>query len=180
MKVAIIGTHGIGKTTFAYQIAAEAKKRGRNASVVKEVARKCPFPLDVGFTTDGAEWIITSQINKELGNIAQKYDCIVCDRSAYDPICYLKASNRPQRNYDKLESYSEEWLKTYDLILFVLPAWEKIIDDGIRCMDREFQEQVHDEFKKFVLQYTGKNLIRVSAKRVFEDDMDEIYQRVFS
>lgn len=53
MKIAIVGTHGIGKTTLAYQIACEAKKKGKNATVINEIARRCPFPLNDEQTPDG-------------------------------------------------------------------------------------------------------------------------------
>ena len=44
MKVAFIGTHGVGKTTLCYDLAALLKRRDLNVDVVKEVARlsRCP------------------------------------------------------------------------------------------------------------------------------------------
>ena len=34
-KIALIGTHGTGKTTLAHELVAKAKKRGVNAKVVR-------------------------------------------------------------------------------------------------------------------------------------------------
>ena len=40
MKVAFIGTHGVGKTTLCYDLAAALKKRDLTVEIVREVARR--------------------------------------------------------------------------------------------------------------------------------------------
>ena len=45
MKVAFIGSHGVGKTTLSYDLAAQLKRRGANVDIVKEVARLSPLPI---------------------------------------------------------------------------------------------------------------------------------------
>ena len=46
MKLAFIGTHGVGKTTLCYDLAAALKKQGVNVDIVKEVARLSPLPIN--------------------------------------------------------------------------------------------------------------------------------------
>ena len=46
MKVAFIGTHGVGKTTLCYDLAAALKKRDLTVELVREVARECPLPIN--------------------------------------------------------------------------------------------------------------------------------------
>ena len=46
MKVAFIGTHGVGKTTLAYGLAMRLKQLGANVGFLEEVARRCPFPIN--------------------------------------------------------------------------------------------------------------------------------------
>lgn len=46
MKIALIGTHGTGKTTLAYDIISKLKKKGIDADFLGEVARICPFPIN--------------------------------------------------------------------------------------------------------------------------------------
>ena len=41
MKVAFIGTHGVGKTTLCFDLAARMKRLDLSVDIVKEVARQC-------------------------------------------------------------------------------------------------------------------------------------------
>ena len=47
-KIAITGTHGVGKTTMAMQMASEIKSGDPSlrVNVLPEAARMCPFPLN--------------------------------------------------------------------------------------------------------------------------------------
>ena len=170
MKIAIVGTHGIGKTTLAYQIAAQAKMLGKNAVTLSEVARSCPFPLNDSFTIDGATWIVTSQVNRELSAKADKYDVIVCDRSAYDPICYLQAGEYSAREFQRLRMFAEEWLKTYDTIIYVYPVESILKDDGVRDLNKDFQMSVDVKFKKYINDSicANENFNTISSKEIFD------------
>lgn len=178
MKIAIVGTHGIGKTTLAYQIACEAKKKGKNAMVISEVARRCPFPLNDEQTPDGAEWIIATQISRELSAIADGTEYIVCDRSAYDPICYLKAGKHPARVYQAMRIYAEEWLKTYNKIFLVIPNGEEIIADGFRSVDEEFQRRVHKEFLKYFTASPMCSVQKVDSSAIFQGELDDVFKEI--
>lgn len=170
MKIAIIGTHGVGKTTLAYQIAAQAKILGKNATTLSEVARSCPFPLNDSFTIDGANWIVTSQINRELSAKSDKYDVIVCDRSAYDPICYLQAGKCSAREFQRLRMFAEEWLKTYDTIIYVCPVNSDIVDDGVRDLNEDFQKSVDMKFNKYIKNsiFYDDNFKTITSKDIFD------------
>ena len=182
MKIAVIGTHGVGKTTLAYQIATEAKQRGKNAHIVHEVARSCPFPLNDSFGMDGAQWIVTTQIKRELEAKSQKADMIVCDRSAYDPICYLNCSNESYHSYDAFRYFAEEWTKTYDRLIYVIPTWQPLTDDGIRSLDLTFQQRVNDEFVYFINMIRHErdlDILSIHDYEIFTGKVDPIYNKVF-
>jgi len=179
MKIAIIGTHGTGKTTLAYVIATAAKQKGVNVKLVQEVARTSPFPLNEDFDIDCAHWIITSQIKRELSAKAEKSEMIICDRSSIDPICYLKAVDKPTPKYEALEDFADEWMKTYDKIIFVYPTGEKLDFDGVRCMDDEYQLEVHDNF----LEYIERSKMAVTlfpASKIFENDIKPLLDIIFT
>ena len=178
-KIAIIGTHGIGKTTLVSLLESEGKRRGLTIKTIPEVVRLSPFPINAGFGVDGANWIVTSQINKELDAQAANIEFLICDRSAYDPICYLKVGNHPHRSYEALEKYAWNWIKTYDKIFMVYPSGEEIINDGVRSMDKQFQDDVHDEFKNIIHFIKSDRLFKVEAKDVFSGSLEGVYTNIF-
>ena len=70
-KIALIGTHGVGKTTTAYGIGYRLKQMRYDANVVEEGARKCPLPLNKKSTINTQKWILGEQLKKE-STIRQK------------------------------------------------------------------------------------------------------------
>ena len=45
-KLAFVGSHGVGKTTLCYGLAARLKARDMSLEVVREVARRSPLPIN--------------------------------------------------------------------------------------------------------------------------------------
>lgn len=93
--IALSGSHGTGKTTAAYQLAADLKKQGAGeVGIICEVARRCPLPVyQVGqVTSRTAEmWIISEQIRAEI-EASQRYDVVVSDRTIVDAIAYTSVA----------------------------------------------------------------------------------------
>ena len=88
MKLALIGTHGVGKTTLAFEICSLLKKAGRHVELVTEVARQSPFPVNAETTLEGQLWILHAQIAAEL-DAARRAPVVIADRSVLDNYCYL-------------------------------------------------------------------------------------------
>lgn len=139
MKLALIGTHGVGKTTLAYEICSLLKKADYNVELVTEVARRSPFPVNEGTTLDGQLWILHAQIAAELD--ATRTGHAICDRSVLDNYCYLvNKFGRQQR----LESWLDWWMQSYTLLIGVPPLADGIPPDGFRSENLEFQERIHE------------------------------------
>ena len=66
LKVAFVGTHGVGKTTLCFDLAAQLKRLDLGVDLVKEVARRCPLPINEATTPDAQAWILHTQIAEEL------------------------------------------------------------------------------------------------------------------
>jgi GTPase SAR1 family protein len=140
MKLALIGTHGVGKTTLAYEICSLLKKANHNVELVTEVARQSLFPVNAATTLEGQLWILHAQIAAEL-EAARRAPHVICDRSVLDNYCYLvnKFDRQPQ-----LESWLGWWMDSYTLLAGVPPIAGSIVPDGFRSEDRAFQERIHD------------------------------------
>jgi nicotinamide riboside kinase len=144
-KLALIGTHGVGKTTLCYGVAARLKVLDLSVEVVHEVARRCPLPINQETSRDAQEWILHTQIAEELV-ASHRYPLVVCDRSVLDNYVYLLlAAGRQPR----LEHLVDAWLPTYDLLAYV-PILAGPAPDGIRSPDPSFQRAVDDRLVREV------------------------------
>jgi thymidylate kinase len=140
MKLALIGTHGVGKTTLAYEICSLLKKAHFNVELVTEVARQSPFPVNAATTIEGQLWILHAQIAAEL-DAARRAPHVVTDRAVLDNYCYLV--NKFGRQ-SQLESWLAWWMDTYTILIGVPPIETHIPSDGFRSEDRQFQRRIHE------------------------------------
>jgi thymidylate kinase len=145
LKIALIGTHGVGKTTLAFEICSLLKKADYNVELVTEVARRSPFPVNEGTTLEGQLWILHAQIAAELD--AARAPHVICDRSVLDNYCYLiNKFGRQQR----IEAWLEWWMQTYTLLVGVPPLADGIPPDGFRSENLEFQQRIHDRIEEML------------------------------
>lgn len=138
-KIAFIGSHGVGKTTLCYALAARLKARDVVLDVVEEVARRCPLPINRQTTVAAQTWILHTQIADEL--IAEsRHDMVICDRSVLDNYVYLLLAAGRQA---ALEGLVDNWMRSYDLLVHV-PILAQPRADGLRSTDPAFQRSVDE------------------------------------
>ncbi|MDX1502214.1 MAG: ATP-binding protein [Thermoanaerobaculia bacterium] len=138
-KIAFIGSHGVGKTTLCYGLAARLKKRDVSLDVVHEVARRCPLPINQETSIAAQSWILHTQVAEELV-AAARYPVVICDRSVLDNYVYLLLAAGRQ---EALEELVARWMVTYDLLVHI-PVVELPSADGIRATDPVFQRAVDE------------------------------------
>lgn len=137
--MAFIGSHGVGKTTLCYGLAARLKARDIHLEMVREVARRCPLPINQETNLAAQSWILHTQVAEELA-AQSEYDAVLCDRSVLDNYVYLLLAAGPQV---ALEGLVESWMSSYDLLLHV-PVVAAPSADGLRSTDPSFQRAVED------------------------------------
>ena len=142
-KVAFIGSHGVGKTTLCYGLAARLKSRDVTLEVVREVARRSPLPINQATSVSSQEWILHTQIAEELAADSLN-GVVICDRSILDNYVYLLVAAGPQ---EPLEPLVDHWMSTYDLLLHV-PIVEAPSADGVRALDPAFQRAIDNRLLK--------------------------------
>ena len=149
-KIAFIGSHGVGKTTLCYGLAARLKRRDVGVEVVHEVARRCPLPINEETSVAAQSWILHTQIAEEL--VAQaRYPVVICDRSVLDNYVYLLLAAGRQEGPERLVEY---WIQGYDLLIHV-PIIETLSPDGIRSPDPGFQQAVDE---RLLLEITERGI----------------------
>jgi len=137
VKIAFIGSHGVGKTTLCYELAARLKKQDRVVDLVMEVARSCPLPINRETTIDAQAWILHTQIAQELAATARG-GVVVCDRSVLDNYAYLVHATGRRASYDALIG---EWVATYHALIKV-PVLDPPSFDGTRDTSMQFQHEI--------------------------------------
>jgi len=136
-KLAFIGTHGVGKTTLCYGLAALLKARDCSLDIVHEVARRCPLPINEETSPAAQSWILHTQIAEEIQAQA-RYPVVLCDRSVLDNYVYLLLAAGRQ---DRLEAMVDGWMTGYDLLVHV-PIVDVPSPDGVRSDNPSFQRAV--------------------------------------
>jgi thymidylate kinase len=147
MKFAFIGTHGVGKTTLCFELAALLKKRDKVVEMVREVARFCPLPINRETTVAAQSWILHTEIAEEL--VAEsKAEAVVCDRSVLDNYCYLLQAGR----HSYLEPLVRWWTGSYRLLIKV-PIVDAPAFDGLRDVDAVFQRVVDEKIDEILAEW---------------------------
>ena len=140
-KVALVGTHGVNKTTLAYELAGALKRRGKTVELLTEIARECPLPLNEQGTPEAYQWIIARQVQLEIEK-SPRAEILVCDRAVLDNFAYYaRRFAETHEAYQALHAYCHYWMTTYDLLVR-LPITHRLTSDGFRSTDVEFQKAI--------------------------------------
>jgi hypothetical protein len=148
LKLAFVGTHGVGKTTLCFDLASHLKRLDLGVDIVKEVARRCPLPINEETTLDAQAWILHTQIAEEIAAQAS-YEAVICDRSVLDNYAYLVArvGRRPA-----LDALVGEWIRGYDA-LFKVPVLGAPAFDGKRAVSRAFQLEIDATIDRLIADF---------------------------
>jgi thymidylate kinase len=139
LKFAFLGTHGTGKTTAAYALATELKKRGYDVDIITEAARSHPahLPINEKTTTQSQKWIFAEMLRRELESNAQ---ISICDRTLLDVFAYTyRVDNAVGMS---MLPFIKEHLKTYAIIFYMEPQKGYLRKDGVRSVDKQFQKDI--------------------------------------
>lgn len=146
-KIAVVSTHGVGKTTLVFDVAAELKKRGLKVKVFSEIAASAceqGIPINNNTTLPAQLYILMQHITEELRATIRNYQVVVCDRSVFDNWIYLeRRCGRSNYTYilDFLHNYATQF--PYDA-LYKLPLVGDLTEDGIRdAEDKAFQRDIY-------------------------------------
>jgi thymidylate kinase len=166
LKTALIGTHGVGKTTLCYEVAAQLKRLDWNVELVTEVARDCPLPINRETTLDAQQWILHTQCAREIARqrsarvaAPAHHAIVVCDRSVLDNYAYLVCALGRQTD---LDPWLRNWCRTYTR-LFKVPVWKPPAFDGTRDTGLEFQREVDETIEALIADWKI-DVVRLDAQ----------------
>ena len=171
--IAFSSTHGTGKSSLAYMLAAKMKLAGHNVIVLDELARRCPFPINKDPDERTQIWLITKQIAEEL-ELIDKVDYLIVDRGIMDSLCYDKVVAKTVDSAimcESLFSYILQHIEKYYKIIYVpdKDSFNFQMDDGIRDMETQFRDEVYYTMTKLYGRYKDRIPYKIIHK------VEEVY-----
>ena len=151
-KIGLISTHGTGKTTLAYELAGEFKKRGFTVKVISEVAGDAfeeGIPINENTNLPAQLYVLLRHMAEEQKAVARNFDMIISDRSVYDNWVYLerKCGDHPFI-LDFIFNYVQKFPYS---ALYKLPLVGELQADGVRdAVNKDFQEDVFSRLTYFL------------------------------
>jgi hypothetical protein len=138
-KIAVIGSHGIRKTTAVDGLAAEGRARGARVTVVPELIRSNPLGHNESASPEAQLWVVVAQVRAEL-EAASGADLVVTDRAAVDNFAYYLRTTSGADPYG-LEALVRAWSTTTDRFVRLLPDID-LDADGFRSPDPRFRDEI--------------------------------------
>lgn len=165
MRIAITGTHGVGKTTFITDLVDSLRKAGKEVTLINEVARTL---IAKGFKiTPLSEYGIVHYMKEylELERKA-KGEFIISDRSLLDLYSYITVDKSPKIRKVYLDLIREVWQMEKDRydIYFYIPIEFPMEQDGARSANEKYRQAVDRQIVRF-LQQNGLKYVSIKGNR---------------
>jgi len=151
--IGIMGAHGTGKSTLAWQLAQTYKRcKGDTIRMVTEVARRCPFAVNRDTSEEAQAWIFHMQMISEIEACARA-EIVICDRTVWDSLAYAQAAGFDDL-VDACMLEAIRWSDRYTEICFLRPIPGRLQADGFRDPDPAFQKQIDEILAEWVRVYS--------------------------
>lgn len=151
IKIALIGTHGTGKTTLMQKVLSEYRMFDKMSDAFS----------DAGALFKDKLLNILDKNNLQLYFYARHLyrvsinEYFISDRSVLDALCYAKYENQQGKLTDQmlefLEEKSFELLKQYDHLFWLRPEFELVGEDK-RPEDKEYQIAIDNIFQNYIVE----------------------------
>ena len=154
MKICVIGTYGVGKTTLCNQI---LKDLGDEAVVLPDMMEEGIINAPGSFGATRAVWSYHAQVLSESDKDIVELD-IICDRSVIDPLIFARALGIKSDFVDACWMAASVWMLSYDIIVYVTKSKLK--------MSKE-QALIQEYFTEWVTGSEIAHLVYVSSEDIF-------------
>ncbi|MBS3052417.1 MAG: AAA family ATPase [Candidatus Aenigmarchaeota archaeon] len=185
-KIAIIGTHFVGKTTVCENLFDYLSREGHNVGMLTEVVRDCPYPVNEMATVKAQDWILNQQKKMEI-ELGEKHDIILMDRGVIDNFAYWKRVaekvNLSEKIIEEKEKEVFEHSESYNMIIFLQPFMGRIADDKFRSIDPVWRDEMHDRIseivEKFKVNYDAPIFVVNGSKKDVTERVKDLIANIF-
>lgn len=152
MRIAIVGSHCTGKTSLMDKLAGNIEFIGYEfyPEAIREI-RKLNFPCNED-TTDCSQLAMLALHLLHLRNKNMVTDRCILDNYVYAYMLRDRGSNISDDCVNTLQHYFIESIEKYDIYAFC-PAEFKLVNDGFRMIDKQFQEEISEEILRTLVKY---------------------------
>jgi nicotinamide riboside kinase len=161
LKVLITGAFSTGKSELVSNLAVELDKDGISVTLLSDVARGCPLPLNDEQTDETSVWLAMTQVAREMLAAAENKEIILCDRGIPDILAHQEHAYglAPILRLGTLRPFLVEWCSTYDIILATkVDETLPVVADGIRVESNEYRRLLGDR-SEAILRSVGHSVV---------------------
>jgi predicted ATPase len=158
MKIAVIGTQCIGKSTYIKDFLKKWPMYSTPDTTYRDLIKKEKLNCNELGDEKSQKMILDCLVDQAIKYSNQSH--VIFDRCVLDNLAYTAWLNEEGRVsddfFEQTRTITKETLKLYD-ILFFLPLTKfsniPIVDDGVRSTDKVYREEIDMLFKVFQISY---------------------------
>lgn len=165
--IAVIGSHGVRKSTAVAGLAATCARLGLRVATLGEVIRTSPLGHNEAATPAAQLWVIATQVAREIETGADA-DVLVTDRSVVDNYAYYRRAAGDEDPFG-VEPLVRRWAAGYVRHLRLLPD-VPLVDDGFRSAAPAFRDEIEKLLDRIVPDLVPPDrLVTMAASEVTVD-----------
>jgi hypothetical protein len=158
MKIAVVGTQCIGKSTFIKDFLKKWSMYSTPEKSYRDAIKEKNISINRLGNEESQQVILDFLVDQAMS--CSKSENVIFDRCVLDNLAYSSWLNLNGKVSDKFLDQSRilvrETLKMFD-VLFFLPITKvspvQIVEDGVRDVDPVYREEIDNIFKVFVKSY---------------------------
>jgi GTPase SAR1 family protein len=161
MKIGLVGTVSVGKTTLVNALAELPQFKDYHfATERSKYLRDLGIPLNTDSTLKGQTIFLAERVSELMR------ENLITDRTVIDVMAFTQCAESVHPT-DKIsfEEYSRNFINEYDYIFYVSPDGVEIENNGVRETNAEYRDKIDNTIRAIVGAYPHriKNLYSISG-----------------
>jgi nicotinamide riboside kinase len=159
MKIGLVGTMSVGKTTLAKALGELDPFKDHSVYTERsKYLRDLGIPLNTESTLNG-QFVFLAERASEL-----LHSNIIADRTIWD-VCAFTLSSKSISDFDKRTFVEAAMMlrNQYDLVVYVSPVGVDVEDNGIRTTDLDYRRKIDEVIKMSLIEFIPNKLIMVEG-----------------
>jgi nicotinamide riboside kinase len=159
MRIGLVGTMSVGKTTLAKALGETEQFKDYPVQTERsKYLRDLGIPLNTDSTLRG-QFVFLAERATEL-----LQDKIITDRTIWD-VCAFTLSSKSIIDWEKRDfvAAAMHLREYYDLVVYVSPEGVEVEDNGVRETDEIYRKKIDQVIQMSLIEYKPKKLITVKG-----------------